>query len=525
MPVVVASVGSSAAQAKAKPVPAWTDYVAGSQAPTGEALVPAVLPIDTSTNEAGAAIDVNSPNGSGEQLTSIAITPNGAHAFVATYEANPNDSVADIDTATKMVTDSLIGAGCCPESIAITPNGATAYVVGPSGAVTPVDTATDSVGTSIQAGLYPDAIAITPNGAAAYVSSFGDNTVVPVDLVAKSTGSPIPVGTEPGAIAITPNGATAYVTNFGSNTVTPINLATNTAEPSIPVGNGPVAIAITPNGVTAYVANRDDNTVTPIATASDTAGAPIPVGSPNDIAVTPDGSTAYVGSLGNSVTPIDTATNTVDGSISIGSFTTSAEAIAPDQAPVANLSVTPAEAGEQTRFDGSASTVAFGTISTYAWNFGDGSTATTSVPTTTHTYAAGTYTASVTETDSAGTSTTQVFTGQTMSRNGGPSAVASQRFVVSPALTITTASLPTGHAGTSYSTTLQATGGNPPYKWHLVSGSLPSRLRLHAGTGVISGTPKVSGTFPFTVQATDTKSNTKPRMQESVTKSFSLTIS
>jgi YVTN family beta-propeller protein len=505
MPVVVASVGSSAAQAKAKPVPAWADYVAGSQAPTGEALVPAVLPIDTSTNEAGAAIDVNSPNGSGEQLTSIAITPNGAHAFVATYEANPNDSVADINTATKMVTDSLIGAGCCPESIAITPNGATAYVVGPSGAVTPVDTATDSVGTSIQAGLYPDAIAITPNGATAYVSSFGDNTVVPVDLVAKSTGSPIPVGTEPGAIAITPNGATAYVTNFGSNTVTPINLATNTAEPSIPVGNGPVAIAITPNGATAYVANRDDDTVTPIATASDTAGSPIPVGSPNDIAVTPDGSTAYVGSLGNSVTPIDTATNTVDGSISIGSFTTSAEAIAPDQAPVANLSVTPAAAGEQTRFDASASTVAFGTISTYAWDFGDGSTATTSVPTTIHTYAAGTYTASVTETDSAGTSTTQVFTGQTMSRNGGPSAVASQRFVVSPALTITTASLPEGTVGQPYSFALQAIGGNPPYTWwYAKGGDLPKGLHLST-SGVLSGTPKKAGNYSITFRVRDTK--------------------
>jgi YVTN family beta-propeller protein len=524
MPVLVASVGSSPAQAKAKPVPAWTDYVAGSQTPTGEGLVPAVLPIDTSTNKAGAAIDVNSPNGSGEELTSIAITPNGAHAFVTTNEANPNDSVADIDTATKMVTDSLIGAGCCPDSTAITPNGAIAYVVGPSG-VTPVDTATDSVGTSIQAGLYPDAIAITPNGATAYVSSFGDDTVVPVDLVTTSTGSPIPVGTEPGALAITPNGATAYVTNFGANTVTPVNLATNTAKPSIPVGNGPVAIAITPNGATAYVANRGDNTVTPIVTASNTAGAPIPVGYPTAIAVTPDGATAYVGSLGNSVTLIDTATNTVDRSISIGSFTTSAEAIAPDQAPVANLSVTPAEAGEQTRFDASASAVAFGTIATYAWQFGDGSTATTSVPTTAHTYAAGTYTASVTETDSAGTSTTQVFTGQTMSRNGGPSAVASQRFAVSPALTITTASLPTGHAGTSYSTTLQATGGNPPYRWKVVSGRLPANLHLHNYTGVISGKPKVIGTFPFTVQATDTKSNTKPRMQESVTKSFSLTIS
>ena len=105
---------------------------------------------------------------------------------------------------------------------------------------------------------------------------------------------------------------------------------------------------------------------------------------------------------------------------------------------MAHLSVTPAEAGQPTVFDASASTVAFGTITTYAWVFGDGSTATTSTPTTTHTYATpGPYTATVTETDSAGTSTTQVFTGQTMSKNGGPSAVASRTFTV-PSLVPTT---------------------------------------------------------------------------------------
>ena len=67
----------------------------------------------------------------------------------------------------------------------------------------------------------------------------------------------------------------------------------------------------------------------------------------------------------------------------------------------------------------------YGTITSYAWNFGDGVTATTATPTTTHTYATGgNYPVSVTETDSAGTSTARVFTGQTMSRNGGPQATA-----------------------------------------------------------------------------------------------------
>jgi hypothetical protein len=98
---------------------------------------------------------------------------------------------------------------------------------------------------------------------------------------------------------------------------------------------------------------------------------------------------------------------------------------------VASLTVTPREAGSASSFDASASRVAYGTITSYAWNFGDGTSATTTTPAATHAYAAaGVYTATLTETDSAGTSTRRVFTGQTVSRNGGPSAATSRSFVV-----------------------------------------------------------------------------------------------
>jgi PKD repeat protein len=106
-------------------------------------------------------------------------------------------------------------------------------------------------------------------------------------------------------------------------------------------------------------------------------------------------------------------------------------AFTPDQAPVASFTVTAAAAGSPTSFNSSASTTAYGTITNYAWNFGDGDNANTSTATTTHTYASwGNYTATVTLTDSAGTSTTQVFTGPTVSDNGGTSAEAHQSVTV-----------------------------------------------------------------------------------------------
>ena len=124
----------------------------------------------------------------------------------------------------------------------------------------------------------------------------------------------------------------------------------------------------------------------------------------------------------------------------------------PDQAPVADFSVTSGPPGADTAFDASASSVRFGTIAGYAWDFGDGSpTQTTTTPTTTHAYAAaGTYAATVIETDAAGTSlpSTTLATGRTPLRHGADTARATRSVVVSagptPAVTLSATSLDFG---------------------------------------------------------------------------------
>jgi PKD repeat protein len=58
-------------------------------------------------------------------------------------------------------------------------------------------------------------------------------------------------------------------------------------------------------------------------------------------------------------------------------------------------------------FDGSASGTPNGSITKWSWNFGDGTSAATTIPTVNHTYATtGTKTAKLTVTDSAGLSGT-----------------------------------------------------------------------------------------------------------------------
>jgi YVTN family beta-propeller protein len=259
----------------------------------------------------------------------------------------------------------------------------------------------------------------------------------------------------PIALAITPDGKAAYVADGGSGNVTPVNLATSTAGPAIATGAANQwGIAIAPSGVSAYLGNFGSNTLIPINLATNSAGAAMTVGAgPAGVAISPDGASAFVSnSGGNSLSPVNLATGAVGPAIGVGA-TPYPVAITPDQAPLASFSVSTVPAGSASSFDASASSVAFGSITSYAWNFGDGHGATTATPTVTHVYSApGTYTATLTETDAAGTSTatTQVFTGQTVSRHGGASAQTSRAFVIpaaprvqlpAPAIVIRTRSL------------------------------------------------------------------------------------
>ncbi len=88
-----------------------------------------------------------------------------------------------------------------------------------------------------------------------------------------------------------------------------------------------------------------------------------------------------------------------------------------------------------------------------------------------------------------------------------------------PALSITTTTLPDAQAGAAYSAQLAAEGGLLPYIWSITSGQLPDGLTLEPATGVISGTPTSSGSFPVTVQVDDSRN---PAQSDS--RNFSLNV-
>jgi len=76
-------------------------------------------------------------------------------------------------------------------------------------------------------------------------------------------------------------------------------------------------------------------------------------------------------------------------------------------------------------------------------------------------------------------------------------------------LAVDTTVLPDATMSQYYSQTLLASGGEPPYNWSLINGSLlPAGLTLDASTGTIYGNPTNAKTVAFSVQVNDTVAGT-----------------
>jgi len=82
---------------------------------------------------------------------------------------------------------------------------------------------------------------------------------------------------------------------------------------------------------------------------------------------------------------------------------------------------------------------------------------------------------------------------------------------VQAVLTISPTTLPNGTVSAPYSQALSVTGATGGTTWAVTSGALPAGLTLAPSTGLISGTPTTAGGSTFTVQVTDSLSQTGQR--------------
>jgi 6-phosphogluconolactonase (cycloisomerase 2 family) len=283
------------------------------------------------------------------------------------------------------------------------------FTIGPGGELAPLPDPIPDPGTS------PAALAFTPNGRHLYVaSSAGDiagYSVAPSGALTAVPGSPVAAPSPYGSLAISPDGASLYAPNYNDMSVSGFSVATDGSL--APAADSPydllqqsIGAAVTPNGKFLYVSPGQQG---PPGTGSAVAGfARGSAGALTPIAGSPFAATGAGGSFGSL-------------------------AITPSRSPRARIKVvsgSPA-VGERVRFNGEESTDADGSIVSYRWRFGTGKPETTTAPAARHTYKkAGTYTATLTVTDSDGCSAKPIYTGQTASCEGAPRAVAQRTFEV-----------------------------------------------------------------------------------------------
>ncbi|MBI1762219.1 MAG: putative Ig domain-containing protein [Acidobacteria bacterium] len=73
--------------------------------------------------------------------------------------------------------------------------------------------------------------------------------------------------------------------------------------------------------------------------------------------------------------------------------------------------------------------------------------------------------------------------------------------ITCPTVTVNPASLVSGTLGAAYNQTVAAAPAGGNYVYAVFAGALPPGLSLNSGTGVISGTPAMTGQFGFVIQA------------------------
>ncbi|WP_165693793.1 Ig-like domain-containing protein, partial [Mycolicibacterium diernhoferi] len=220
--------------------------------------------IDTATQTVTASIPVDAG------AAGIVIAPDGSRVYVMNTVQGAA-SVSVVDTATNAVIAVIPvtngSASDWPTGLAISPDGSRIYVTIDTGGfvggkVSVINTATNKVIATIQQtghpeGNQPTGVAVSADGSLVYVTNANNwgstsGTVTVIDTATNSVSTTIPLGTYgPGALAVAPNGGSLYVVNESGGSVSVIDAATNAVTATIPVAEGYVALyglTISPDG-------------------------------------------------------------------------------------------------------------------------------------------------------------------------------------------------------------------------------------------------------------------------------------
>ncbi|HXY43409.1 MAG TPA: PKD domain-containing protein [Acidimicrobiales bacterium] len=387
-----------------------------------------LVAVDTSNGTAGSPLPVVSA--SAGALDAVAADPaNGALAYALTrsgyllkvnLDTNDVSEVTDVTTTVNSVPSAF--SMFAATSLALGDDGTTAYIGadgiygdddGEAVLQVPLDTPSPPVTVWAQpapafaerAGVV--GLALNPTDSEIFGCDRGE--VFGLHLPISPTESPFDVVAMPGVQAVTvgPHGKNVYAGLVNANDTAMLE--------GFPITDSGAVTTATLQSSAFLLADPDE----PVRLAVTVNGGSLLV----TLSLESDGDPApfmfYV-SLGGGTGPAPTITPGPALALPSDLSDPVALAITPDQAPRASFSASLAVAGALSTFSAAASTVKYGSIASYEWNFGDGSPLiTTSGDTATHVFAsAGTYTITLVERDSAGTGLPPAFPGTPWAANG-----------------------------------------------------------------------------------------------------------
>jgi len=269
--------------------------------------------VDIATNTITASLPIARPGA----VPQVVVSPNGLLAYATAYLGNDTAGLAVVDTTQNTVLSTMaLPQYTNADAVAISPDNTYGYIAsGSNGSIyrfstsaQPTSVAPVLTGSPLALpGALPNpgyaGLAFSQGGGTLYVSYAQNGNVYVVDTATNTIKSTINLGGSPGAMTVSPDGKSLLVAqspNVDSNSVWVINTSTNTLDTTISVGNGPFGVAFNPNpGLPyAYVTNSNDSTVSIIDTSTWKVTGTFASGAGKDdtlgIVVTPDGSQVYL---------------------------------------------------------------------------------------------------------------------------------------------------------------------------------------------------------------------------------------
>jgi YVTN family beta-propeller protein len=301
-----------------------------TQASTPSGLTRQAKPAQTAGATTGPELaipTVGATIGVGKTPGFVAISPDGAHAYIAHGDTQV---ITVVDTAVNQMTATIPIPAGPPRFLTFAPDGRTLYVTIFNNqrtihAIDVIDAASNTVIATIPQPARPFHPAVTPDGKLLYVPNHDTASLSVVDTTTNTVIAQIKVAPNPHSVAFSRDSTRAYTANHESNLISVIDTATLGIIATIPVGTSPHSIAVHPNRPLVANVNYDASSVSVIDTNTLKVVATIPVGQhPQDIAWAPDGRFGYVvNQASNTVSVIDATTNQVTATIPTGTGPTS----------------------------------------------------------------------------------------------------------------------------------------------------------------------------------------------------------